>query len=470
MSVLALPSPLLDSLHGLPGFDAAAFSAVHESGVQVSSVRFNPAKWKKAGVDLPMDDAGALAEVTGLPVADGIPWSSYGCYLRDRPVYTTDPLLHGGAYYVQEASSMFLEQAIRQCCGDGPLRALDLCAAPGGKSTLIQSVLGEGSLLVSNEVIKARVNILAENMVKWGAVNTVVTNNDPRHFQKLGAFFDLIVVDAPCSGSGLFRRDPGAIAEWSEDAVLLCCQRQQRILADILPALNKGGVLIYATCSYSPEEDEVIADWLVDEQGLENIRLQLPVGTGIVESAGRNSYGYRFFPDRLKGEGLFIACFRKGTDGYAGSVVERPKRALPFTPGELQVLQLHLEEPGDFSFIRQREEVLALPPALHAVLPVLQDALYLRRAGIKMGKLIGGTLVPDHELALSTAVSRSLPRIVLDKPAALQYLRRQDFTLPPAEKGWNIISYNGFDLGWVKAMPNRFNNYYPTEWRILMKD
>ena len=152
---------------------------------------------------------------------------------------------------------MFLEEVVGATLDvKEPLRVLDLCAAPGGKSTLLQSLLSPESILVSNEVIKTRVNILAENISKWGAANVIVTNNDPRDFQRLGAYFDLVVVDAPCSGSGLFRKDPEAITEWSEANVVLCSQRQQRILADVMPTLKDGGVLIYSTCSYSPEEDE----------------------------------------------------------------------------------------------------------------------------------------------------------------------------------------------------------------------
>ncbi len=465
---MTLPPPLIASLKGLPGFDADAFTAVHHSGHQVSSVRFNPVRWRAATGSMPQD-AETLSTITGLPVADPVPWSANGYYLTHRPVYTTDPLLHAGAYYVQEASSMFLEQAVQQCCGHDPLYVLDLCAAPGGKSTLLQSILHKDSLLVSNEVIKTRVNSLAENITKWGAANVVITNNDARHFQRLGAFFDLVVVDAPCSGSGLFRRDPQAIAQWSEDAVLLCQQRQQRILADILPVLKPGGILIYATCSYSPREDEDIADWLVAEQGMESLLLTLPPGAGITASAGNHSHGYRFFPGVTRGEGFFIACFRKtaGDSGVPATI--RPQKTAGFTPAELQRLQACTNRDDDFGFIRQKDEILAVPPVVQEALPLLQSVLYLRKAGIKMGKLINGALIPDHELALGFSRPGNVPELVLDKATAVQYLRRADFTLPPAEKGWNLVTTSGFALGWIKVMPNRFNNYYPPEWRILMK-
>ena len=244
-----------------------------------------------------------------------VQWSSNGFYLQKRPSFTLDPLFHAGAYYVQEASSMFLEEALKQTVDlSQPIKILDLCAAPGGKSTLIQSVINNESLLVSNEVIKTRVNILSENITKWGAANVIVTNNDAKDFQRLPNYFDVIVVDAPCSGSGLFRKDREAISEWSEQNVHLCSQRQQRILADVLPALKEDGVLIYSTCSYSEEEDEQIADWLVEEFKVQSLKFKVEEEWGIVEtqSSKQNASGYRFYPDKVKGEGFFIAVFKKG--------------------------------------------------------------------------------------------------------------------------------------------------------------
>ncbi len=229
------------SLEGIEGFDAGAFEQVHTSGKKVVSIRLNPMKL------LPADRAGQSDQEGNIPALAKrkIPWSSFGYYLEARPSFTFDPLFHAGLYYVQEASGMFLEQALRQTTDlSRPLKVLDLCAAPGGKSTLIQSLISAESLLVSNEVIRARAAILEENMVKWGAANLIITQNDPHDFQRMENYFDLLVVDAPCSGSGLFRREPEAIREWSVDNVRLCSQRQQRILADCWPALREGGVMV----------------------------------------------------------------------------------------------------------------------------------------------------------------------------------------------------------------------------------
>ncbi len=451
-----LPTALLASLQDIPGFNEAAFRQAHTQAQQVTSIRLNPAK------KIQTDTAAHFA-------ADGrVPWNSNGWYLKDRPVFTLDPLLHAGAYYVQEASSMFLQQVMEQCCNlSQPLKVLDLCAAPGGKSTLLQSVLPPGSLLVSNEVIKTRVNILAENITKWGGGNVVVTNNDPQHFQRLPGYFDVIVVDAPCSGSGLFRKEPQAIGEWSENNVALCSQRQQRILADVLPALKEGGILIYATCSYSGEEDEEIIDWLVKDGTMCSNRLQLQPGWGITETVSRNAYGYRFFPDKVMGEGFFIACFTKTRAEGSFSGKTRKQDILPAkNQSAVTCMLLH---PDDFYYLYQNDEVLAMPLTLKDDLAALQSVLYIKKAGIKMGKLIGNELIPAHELALSSALQTGIHFVELDKPAALQYLRRQDFAIPEGKKGWCLVTYSGLGLGWIKLLANRVNNYYPKDWRILMQ-
>ncbi len=176
---------------------------------------------------------------------------------------------------------MFLEQAFTQATnGATHLNVLDLCAAPGGKSTHLLSLMDQNSLLVSNEVIQSRSAILSENLQKWGHDNVVVTNNDPKDFQRLPGFFDVIVVDAPCSGEGLFRKDPGAIKEWSEDAVALCSKRQRRILSDVWPALKTGGILIYSTCTYNSQENEENLRWLQQEYEVESIPLNAKGGMG----------------------------------------------------------------------------------------------------------------------------------------------------------------------------------------------
>jgi 16S rRNA C967 or C1407 C5-methylase (RsmB/RsmF family)/NOL1/NOP2/fmu family ribosome biogenesis protein len=473
----SLPAELLQSLHNIKGFDEGAFKAVHESGAQITSVRLNP---QKIYAQHPADNRqSAIYNEQFTRVS----WNQYGYYLPQRPSFTLDPLFHAGAYYVQEASSMFLEEALKQTVDlNSPLKILDLCAAPGGKSTLIQSIISRESLLVSNEVIKTRVNILSENITKWGASNVVVSNNDPADFKRLANYFDVIVVDAPCSGSGLFRKDVDAINEWSENNVTLCAQRQQRILADIMPSLKDGGILIYSTCSYSRQEDEEIADWLVDKLKVESVRLKAELDWGIVETASEKtgSFGYRFYPDKVKGEGFFIAAFKKTAvvetfdEDRKYSLAtprskEKNKKESVVTIKEVEVLKLHLLNPADFFFFKQNDEIVALPIHLENELTTIQSALYIKKAGVKLGVLIRGELIPAHELAISNIINPTVPRLEIDKETALQYLRKADISLESELRGWVLLTYQLLPIGWVKILPGRTNNYYPKEWRILHK-
>lgn len=429
---------------------------MHASPERVTSLRLQPEKVTDPSVLFP--------SLTKTPV----PWNRYGYYLSSRPSFTFDPYFHAGAYYVQEASSMFLEEALRQTADlSAPLKALDLCAAPGGKSTLLQSVLNRGGLLVANEVIKTRAAILADNITRWGADNVVVTNNDPRDFSRLEGYFDLVAVDAPCSGSGLFRRDPEAVEEWSYDNVMLCSQRQQRILADALPALKPGGVLIYSTCSYAREEDEQIVEWLCSEMGMEHIPLQTDPVWNIIP--GEKQRGYRFYPDKVKGEGFFIACFRKqGAAKVSPRPVSRKKNGISLLPQkDADRVGDWLKEDVDQVLLTHKDDVIVLPPQVAAELPLLQQHLYLRKAGVKAGQLTPKGLSPDHQLALSTIIANDLPVVELTAEQALRYLRKEDIRLDNARNGWTLMRFGGMNLGWAKILPNRVNNYYPKEMRIL---
>ncbi|MEP6747657.1 MAG: RNA methyltransferase [Bacteroidota bacterium] len=457
---MTLPKQFLASLQDVPGFDEKAFTAVHESGEQVTSIRINPAK------HLPQTDHDSR-------LTTPVPWSSAGYYLPVRPSFTFDPLFHAGTYYVQEASSMFVEQALKQTVDlSQPLRVLDLCAAPGGKSTLLQSLINKESLLVSNEVIKSRAVVLEENITKWGAANVVVTNNDPAHFARLENYFDVILIDAPCSGSGLFRKDPEAVNEWSESNVQLCSQRQQRILADVWPALKQEGILIYSTCSYSKEEDEMILDWICEAFKAEPKKLQIEREWQIIETISEKSHahGYRFYPDKIRGEGFFIGLVQKkhGAD-FAGTKpgknkIERLSKA------EEMIVRTWLQHDADVILFKQKDDIIALPSVLEKEIPVLQSAVYIKKAGVRVGKLAGKDLIPDHALALSSVINKSIARIELNSQQAVQYLRRDEMPLHTNHRGWAIVGYDSYNLGWIKILPNRFNNYYPKEWRIIKQN
>jgi 16S rRNA C967 or C1407 C5-methylase (RsmB/RsmF family)/NOL1/NOP2/fmu family ribosome biogenesis protein len=476
MFSMSLPQALLDSLEKVEGFDRKAFEKVHEAGVQVVSVRINPAKAGMGGFPgyEPFNDSlrqnATVLHDSGLTVQDKVPWSQYGYYLARRPSFTFDPLFHAGCYYVQEASSMFLEQALKQLADlSQPLRILDLSAAPGGKSTHIQSLLSQEGLLVSNEVIRSRCAVLTDNIIKWGSHNVMVTNNDPAAFKKLPGYFDVIVVDAPCSGSGLFRKDPDAISEWSLNNVALCSQRQQRILADVLPALKQNGVLIYSTCSYSKEEDEDIGDWLVQEFEMKNEKLQIEKKWAIVESASpkTKAAGYRFYPDKLKGEGFFISCFRKIAEEKEARL--KPAKLEKASAKEKAIIQPWLQN-AEMELVKENNFFSALPVQFVNDYAVLKPVLHVQYKGTGLGQIMKDKLVPDHALALSTILSATMAATELTYEEAIKYLQRQELQVVPATAGWQTVSYRKQNLGWINALPNRINNYYPKEMRILKRE
>lgn len=448
---MQVPNALLENISGTAGFDEAAFVQLHADEQQITSVRFNPAREYIPHFSTQLRD---------------VPWSRYGHYLAERPSFTFDPFFHAGCYYVQEASSMFLEQALLQTTDiTQPLRVADLCAAPGGKSTHLQSLLSADSLLLSNEVIRARAGILRDNIVKWGTSNVVISNSDPKDIGKLNGFFDVMVIDAPCSGSGLLRRDPEAVQEWSMANVALCAQRQQRILADALPALREGGVLIYSTCSYSPEEDEAILQWLTDEMGLEGLRLQVQPEWNITEVQAHTAWGYRFWPYHLAGEGFFISCLRK-RDGAASFNSRLKNKQEVAGKKEEAVINSWIDTTG-FDLVKHQQLVYAWPQHLRADMQLLLQELHVLYAGIRLGELMRDKLVPDHALALSGRVRPAVLRSGLDYETAIQYLQRKDIQVPRAQRGWNLLHYQGQALGWANVLPNRVNNYYPKELRIL---
>ncbi len=460
---MQLPETFLQSIQGVPGFNRDAFVAVHESGNQVTSIRINPAKTERAGTLFEYLRAKDSAD----PVSTApIPWSRFGYYLSGRPSFTFDPLFHAGTYYVQEASSMFLEQAFQQVTDVAkPLKVLDLCGAPGGKSTHIQSLLSADSLLVCNEVIRSRTNILADNIKKWGCSNTVVTNNDPAAFGKLPGFFDVLVVDAPCSGSGLFRRDTDAIGEWSLNNVALCSARQQRILADALPALKEGGLLVYSTCSYSTEEDESIADWLVKDFGMQSVSLTLHKDWGIVETGSPEggAAGYRFFPDKVKGEGFFMACFRKTGQEKEGRLKSiKPEKA---SAKERAIILPWLQ--GGPADLVKGHYFSAIPAHMMEDYSILSAYLNIVYAGTGIGNIMKDRLVPEHSLAVSTMLSGDISGTGLDYRQAISYLQRNELIIEPERTGWQVVNFLGKNLGWINALSNRINNYYPKELRIL---
>ncbi len=445
---------MLSPVPGKDGWDEQVIEAAH-SQPAVTSIRLHPGKPSDAAKD-----------------CESVPWFGWGKYLPGRPVFTLDPLFHAGAYYVQEASSMFVGHAFSSLLDrKGPLRVLDLCAAPGGKSTLLASLLQEEDLLIANEVIQQRSAILVENMTRWGQMNTWVTHNDAKDFSALKGYFDVVLVDAPCTGSGLWRKDPKAVEEWSVDHVKLCAERQKRIVADVLPALKEGGLLLYATCSYSPEENEMIADWLCDQFAMSTCAIPLDPEWHVQEtiSPQKGAYGYRFNPWLLKGEGFFLAAFRKEEEEGEPLTRKHGKSAKATDKkGKEESMRWSHWLDTSFTAICKNDVYYAIHPDHREDYYLLHALLRVKKGGTALGKLALRDCIPDHELSLSIHLSADVPGVALSKDEALLYLKKEEVKREHTQKGWQTARYEGLALGWGKWLPNRMNNYLPKHWRIRM--
>ncbi|TAH27956.1 MAG: rRNA methyltransferase [Cytophagales bacterium] len=402
-----------------------------------------------------------------------VDWETQGKYLPERISFTTDVDFWSGTYYVQEASSMFVGETLRQILPiEKDLKILDLCAAPGGKSTHILSLLSDNSFLMSNEINRQRCQVLSENMARLGKANYVITNQSPENIGKWKGIFDAIVVDAPCSGEGMFRKDNNAKEEWSLENVIMCAERQQDILENIAPSLKEGGFLIYSTCTFNTLENEKnILDLL--EQGFESIRLVVDSSWNIIEKETKidekTLYSYRFYPHLLKGEGFFITCLQKK---YKENSQRKPNlknpNLLPIPLKKQDFLSGWLEDISKFKiYITQKNDIFALPLAQADNMHLWGETLGAWQAGIPIGTRKHEDIEPSPALAFSLDLNKNIPKIELDLENALCFLRKNDINLPiPSKKGWYLATHNGFGLGWLKALPNRWNNYYPAQWKI----
>lgn len=452
---MKLPDAFLEKTRDLLGKEAEDLFAALDEPSPVS-IRFNPMKPTASGSAIP------------------VPWSSMGVYLPERPAFTFDPLLHAGCYYVQEASSMFVEQAlirVAELVGEQPLNILDLCAAPGGKSTLLASCMPAGSLLVANELNRLRANILAENLIKWGLPNVVTTQSDATAFSRMTEFFDVVLTDVPCSGEGMFRKDPESIGEWSVDNVKLCASRQRDIVGNIWPTLKHGGFLIYSTCTYNVTENEENVRWICEELGGKVVEIPVKESWGV--SPGLLENVNRFFPHRTKGEGFFLALIQKEGEHVGGTEHARGTRAKGSAGKKEPMIALEykrlLENDADFEFFTDRQgRICAFPFSQLASLRRLEENLRVVHAGIVLGEVKGRDLLPDISLALSVALNRdAVKSFDLDRKQAIDYLRREAFALPAdCPLGWVLMCFEGQPLGWMKNIGNRANNGYPNEWRI----
>jgi len=452
MSPTAFPAVFVERTRSLLG-DAETRELLHAlDGESPVSIRFNPYK---------------IAEK---PEGEQVPWCRYGYYLDRRPSFTLDPAFHAGAYYVQEAGSMFLESIFRQTFpGDEPLRVLDLCAAPGGKTTLLSTLAGAESLVVANEPIRSRASVLAENARKWGIGNIAVTCDDPSHLGTFEHYFDLVVVDAPCSGEGMFRKDLGAREEWSERNTALCAARQRRILSDIWPALRPGGVLVYSTCTFNTAENEDNVRWLAEQYDCERCGIETDPSWGIVRSEEAGIETFRFYPHRTRTEGFFAAALRKG-DGRRKTKVPKPKKTVftSLSRKDAAAVSAWTAQPEYMRFAAVNDTIYGYYDRAFEAVGQLAGNLTVICSGVRMGQLFGGKLKPDHALAMfhDRAGDRA-PRVDLELPAALDYLRKKDIDAAPFDEGINLVCHEGLPLGWIKRIGRRTNNLYPKESRIL---
>lgn len=404
-----------------------------------------------------------------------IPWSAQGYLLEDRPSFTLDPAFHAGAYYVQEASSMFISHVLQSL--EIPKGVyLDLAAAPGGKSTLLSSYLRHEGLLVANEVIQSRAQILKENAIKWGLGNITVTNNDPDHFSTLEGFFDLVLVDAPCSGEGMFRKDPQAREEWSLDHVILCSSRQKRIMDRAGALVKGGGYLIYSTCTFNEQENEEMIQFLTEEFAFEPVRIPLKDDWGIVESSVETEdgifFGYRFFPHKVEGEGFFITILKR-PDSASTQEPGRIKdfkhpvlKALGDREGEALEQELGFDGTGKYYLLN--DSYFRIQREFYRHFEKIAQALSLRYFGVELGKKQRNEWIPSHEWAISILAKNGFLTVALSQDQALDFLRKKEQLLDGLPKGWVLFTYQNLPLGWGKNLGNRLNNYYPKEWRIRL--
>lgn len=445
---MKLPVDFIQLLQGREDFDLVAYQNALSTPAPVS-LRTNPLKPTHQFENL-----------------EKVPWCPQGYYLTERPNFSHDPHWHAGAYYVQEASSMFIDEIIRQIQLPPQKRMLDLCAAPGGKSTLLASHLHADDVLVANEVIPSRANILLENIVKWGSANVLVTQNQAEDFKQSGAEFDFILVDAPCSGEGLFRKTPEAVGEWNIDNVRHCELRQQQILQQISGLVAQDGYIIYSTCTYNHHENIDNLVKFAESNNFESVQLdtsQFPQIT-VIEKCG--FVGYGFYPYKVKGEGFFCGVLKNANPpGNNIAFEQNTKARLPIKTINFD-LQDFFEDSAGLHFVEGGHDVFAMTEPVFRFYNLINGKLRIRNAGVRAGTLKGKDFIPAHALALSQLISKNFQGVELDNNEALHYLRKNTIKPQYNVKGYILAQYQGINLGWLKNLGNRFNNLYPIEYRL----
>lgn len=415
-----------------------------------------------------------------LPSGQPVPWNPLGTILENRPNFTLDPIFHAGGYYVQDSSSMFVGHIFRDILDDfrdklpeRPLRVLDLCAAPGGKTTdlaaSMRMALGDNFILVSNEVMKQRSGILADNVAIWGDPNLMVTSADPSCFPRLGRYFDIVAADVPCSGEGMFRKDEEALAQWSEDNVALCQSRQRRIIADMWDSLAEGGILIYSTCTFNRLENDLNIKWICDNLGAEPY-FAGNRASGDFPGVLKTQYGYLLVPGLVKGEGQYCSAVIK-TSGRSSETGRRPSRKSACNTTAERQLRSMLPE-GLFRIparlYAHNGYIDAVPQQAADEFETVSALIKPIGGGCRIGMPKGKDFIPSADLALSLMLAPGIyPEYEADLQTALRFLHR-DSVSASGPKGFICMKYDGLRLGFVKNIGNRCNNLHPASRRIRM--
>jgi 16S rRNA C967 or C1407 C5-methylase (RsmB/RsmF family)/NOL1/NOP2/fmu family ribosome biogenesis protein len=433
-----LPEAFIQRVEAQRSDASDLFAALN--GAAPTSIRLNPRK---------------LAAI--FPSSQIVPWCEYGRYLPERPSFTKDPLFHAGVYYPQEAGSMFIHAILKQLALANESVALDLCAAPGGKSSILLDNLSSDALVISNEIVRNRAFILRDTLTKWGASNSMVTNKSAADFGKLSGLFDLILVDAPCSGEGMFRKDLDARTEWTPGNAAACALRQTEILDDIWPALKSDGFLIYSTCTFNPEENDKQIQRLLEKYDCELVDLDFPKDFQLESS----DFGYACLPHRMQTEGFYFSVVRKreSTKPYTIRKAKKQKSKESIFPYPLDESLQSTEIQGYFYQAPKTQ----LELMLH-----LNEQMGTMKFGTRLGEFINQKFNPHFEYALANFGPSQFVKQELRLDQALNYLKGNNIEID-CKDGWHLASYQNFSLGWFKKIGNRINNYYPKELRIRME-
>ena len=451
----ALPVAFTERMRKQLGAEEAERLFEALDSVSPVAVRLNPAKCGDEGV---------------WSNGEAIAWSKNGRKLKERPSFTLDTAFHAGAYYVQEAASQFIDYIVSQEDLQGK-RVLDMCSAPGGKTTIYSTAVGEDGLVVANEYVRSRANILADNVRTWGMGNVLVTNNAPEHIAQFEGWFDLVAVDAPCSGEGMFRKEEVAREDWSEEAVKMCAARQLSIVREAWQSLKDGGLFIYSTCTFNEDEDEGLLRALIEEVGEvfePSQRVEIEEAWGVVRGEVGDFQTFRFFPHKTDSEGLFVAVARKAEPTTQRTPKARKRVMQEVDKNSRKELMRYLQQPDNYTFAMVADTIYAYRTEQFKAVQALSEGLTAICSGVAMGQIFKGKLKPDWALSQYVGFERKSVAVEeVDESRALDYLRKKDIAVGNMAEGINLITHKGRALGFAKRVGVRCNNLYPNSLKIM---